>query len=362
MADLDSVEAEASGKRKRNEDDVQDDAESASRPTSHVPLYQYKLVDRKRKEGFQWFTYTPNDKREYHCNICMQTFGKERIHSSRMLKHILSQRHTACLRTQTISQMFAAGGNKQVFHEDFVAHLLSNNIPLNRIEDLFNTPFVGALVARRENSVLSSTSYRRRYVDLSFERWRATILTKIGNAPFSLLTDESSKNNRKVLNTILVTWNSTFLIDTKVYVGDDVIDGEHVCNYIISLMEELKLEPSKLVGITRDNASYMTKSLDLIRAKTDYSHVLSVSCLSHGLSLVVKAFLEPHHNIRDVLFSTLKKLFSKPSARRSRANRKLPGLLNAVQVSQTRWGGWLEAISFVHFNTAKILVIIIYDL
>ena len=50
-----------------------------------------------------------------------------------------------------------------------------------------------------------------------------------------------------------------------------------------------------------------------------YSYVMSVPCLSHGLNLVLKVLLEPFSEICDGLFAALKKLFSKPSARRTRA-------------------------------------------
>ena len=100
--------------------------------------------------------------------------------------------------------------------------------------------------------------------------------------------------------------------------GDKTLDAATMCTLIVESLSELSLSHHLLVGVTRDNASYMVKALELMQTHTSLSHVLSVSCLSHGLNLVIRALLNPFVEIRDSLFSTLKKLFAKPSARRTR--------------------------------------------
>lgn len=84
---------------------------------------------------------------------------------------------------------------------------------------------------------------------------------------------------------------------------DVSIDGVYVRDYVMSIMTRFKFDPSCLVGITRDNASYMKKAVQLLTCDPLYKHVLSVPCLSHGLNLVCKAFLEPFYSIKNELFS-----------------------------------------------------------
>lgn len=323
-----------------------------------IPFYQQNVVKSRRLAGYAWFSYQKNDARDYHCSICMQTFSPKFIQISRLKCHESTKRHTRAKANQDIALMFTSQGSKTAFHEDFIALVLANNVPPNRIDDLYPSSFISALLARGETSLLTSSSYRLNYAEPSYERWLGTIVAEVvGNSPFSLLTDESSKNNRRVLNTIAMTASGkSVLIDTMVCGGQDTVSGEYIRDYIVSLMNRFAFEPSSLVGLTRDNASYMQKAVKLLNENQAYRHVLSVGCLSHGLNLVVKDFLEPHCNVKDKLFSALKTLFSKPSKRRDRAASLLPGFINAVQVSQTRWGGWLDSISFVYEKSAIIMV------
>ncbi len=323
-----------------------------------LPYYQQHVVRKKRAEGFSWLSYEKNAQLEYHCSICMQTFSPKLIQTSRLRCHEATKKHMSAKENQDIALMFRGGSSRQTFNEDFIAMILSNNVPPCRIESLYPSSFISALLSRRETTILSSSSYRTRYAEPSYERWLGRLVAEhIGCTSFSLLTDESSKNNRKVINTIAMTnVGESLLIDTKVCEGDESVDAIYVCNYLTLLMERFSFDPSNLVGITRDNASYMKKAVTLLKEKPGYKHVLSVSCLSHGLNLVSKAFLEPFHSIKNELFTAMKKMFSKPSARRTRASASLPGFVDAVQVSQTRWSGWLDAIAFVYENSSEIMV------
>lgn len=88
-------------------------------------------------------------------------------------------------------------------------------------------------------------------------------------------------------STIIVTPESRYLVDTTVYPGDHSIDTEAICEYLESVVNELKLDSKLLFGVTRDNASYMVKGVRMLQRDDDYSHIISVGCLSHGINLVI---------------------------------------------------------------------------
>ena len=261
----------------------------------------------------------------------------------------------------TVAEGFSKQERNQTFHEDVAALVLSNNVPFTRFDSLFPDSFISAIVARKEPALLSSSSYRKSYAVSSFLRWRTDLITSnLTNVPYSLIVDESGKNNRKVVNSIAVTGKNTFLVDTRVFDGDVSITHLVIRDYIVKMMEECNLQRDKLVGITRDNAAYMIKAIDVLKEEEGFGHILNVGCLSHGLSLVINDLLDPFQSLRDHLFASLKKSFSKPSAMRTRAAKKLKGFVNAVQVSQTRWGDWLHAISFVYSNIDAIKVMVTF--
>ena len=129
-------------------------------------------------------------------------------------------------------------------------------------------------VFQLEMSLLSPSSYRDFYCPAAHARWRPTLLAKHVEArPFSLLVDESSKNNRKVVNTIAVTAECNVLIDTKVFDMEESIKGESVCEYIQDVMRDCALSPELLIGITRDNASNMSNAIDKLKTEPLYEHV-----------------------------------------------------------------------------------------
>lgn len=316
-------------------------------------------VKRRNDEGLNWFSLAyQNCEWVYSCNICQETFARNRVELSRMLKHEKeSKRHQRAKSMAKLSTAFVEQESRQHYHEDIGSHILSNNIPLTRLPSVFNSSLIASIVARKEMSLLSPSSYRSVYCPAAHARWKGTLIAKHLHArPFSLLVDESTKNNRKVVNTIAVTTDANILIDSKVYDGDESINADSVCQYIQEVIIDCALSPALLIGVTRDNASYMSSAIKKLKQDPLYGHVLSVSCLSHGLNLVVKDLLNPFFNIKDNLFGSLKKLFGRPSKRRTRAGKRLPGFLNAVQVSETRWSGWLDSILFVYENLQEIVV------
>ena len=338
---------------------VEETLEEAGTKRQRVDPALTLTVKRRNDEGVKWLTISyQNGDWVYSCNICQETFLRNRVELSRMQRHEReSKRHQKANSMKKLSTAFVDQESRQIYHEDVGAHILSNNIPLHRLSTLFPPQFISSVVVRKEMSLLSPSSYRNSYCPAAHARWRATLLAKHVEArPFSLLVDESSKNNRKVVNTIAVTAECNVLIDTKVFDMEESIKGESVCEYIQDVMRDCALSPALLIGITRDNASYMSNAIDMLKTDPLYEHVISVPCLSHGLNLVVKELLSPFPTVKDKLFQSLKKLFSRPSQRKSRAARKIPGIINAVQVSETRWSGCLDSIQFIYDHLQEIVV------
>ena len=336
---FDSMEEDAERKRKREKD----------------MSYNQLFTAATKQKTFPWFSYQDGG---YLCTICKTSFKADRLETSRLRDHEGTVKHKKNSKQSSIASGFKRQESKQRYHEDVAALLLSANIPLQRAEHLLQPAFIAAVVARGEQCVLSANTYRKDYASPSHYRYLSKALAMIANVPYSLLVDESSKSGRKIINFIVVTAENRLLVETKVFEGDHALNATAMYNIILNVLNELSLSHELLVGITRDNASYMVKAVAQLNEEHTLSHVLSVACLSHGLNLVVRALLDPFVTIRDTLFSTLKKLFAKPSARRSRAGRALKGLLSAVQVSQTRWSSWLDSIVFVYNNISAIVNIV----
>tara|TARA_R110002050_G_scaffold29789_2_gene76423 strand:- start:228 stop:542 length:315 start_codon:yes stop_codon:yes gene_type:complete len=103
------------------------------------------------------------------------------------------------------------------------------------------------------------------------------------NQPFSLRVDELPKGGRKIINFVVVTPTTKALVETQIFANDKSLNAEAMEELILCVMNEFSFEPFLLVGITRDNASYMVKAQAALKQFDEYAHVLSVSCLSHYL-------------------------------------------------------------------------------
>tara|TARA_R110002050_G_scaffold44254_2_gene105495 strand:+ start:243 stop:1274 length:1032 start_codon:yes stop_codon:yes gene_type:complete len=319
-----------------------------------ITYFEARMVSTRRSAGFQWFGW---ENGHYLCLLCRTVFKGDKIEPCRLETHANCQKHQRHTKTMSIAESFKLQERTQYFHEDVALLVMSNDIPFSRFESVYPAEFTAAMVARKEPQLLRESTYRKNYAWPGYVRWKKLLVANLlHGVHFSLIVDESSKNNRKVMNTIAMTATTTLLIDTKVFDCEDSVTAEVVKQHVIEVMNENELLPHHLVGVTRDNAAYMVKAVKLLQEESDYKHILSVPCLSHGLNLVAKALIDPFLSVTDVLFGALKKLYSKPTARRGRAATKLPGIVNAVQVSDTRWGGWLDSISFVFQNVTKIQV------
>tara|TARA_R110002050_G_scaffold86921_2_gene184357 strand:+ start:458 stop:1540 length:1083 start_codon:yes stop_codon:yes gene_type:complete len=321
MAD-DPVLPSSGEKRKRSDEE----------PVARNYFLERHLVDTRNAQGFQWFGFENGN---YICKLCRSIINPERVAPSYLTTHQGTQKHKTNSKTMTIAEGFSNQERNQTFQEDVAALVLSNNIPFARMDNLFPREFISAVVARKEPALLSSSSYRKTYAMPSFLRWRETlIVSHLTGVPYSLIVDESTKGNRKVVNSIAVTATQTVLVDTRVFSGDESVTRFVIRDYIVNMMKECHLDPARLIGITRDNASYMEKAVDILKQVEGYGHIVGVGCLSHGLSLVINRLLDRFQPLREHLFQALKKSFSKPSAMRTRAAKKLPGFVNAVKFLQ----------------------------
>lgn len=137
--------------------------------------------------------------------------------------------------------------------------------------------------------------------------------------------------------------------------GEEKIDYLKVIEILQNEIEACGFQKNNIIGITRDNASYMSKAIRELKNIDRYQHFVDVTCISHGLNLVIKALLGPFTGQLDEVFPLLKALFKKPSQLRARANLEIPGFSSSIQVNPTRWSGAFDSISFVYGNYSKII-------
>ncbi len=239
--------ADDNNEAKRRRIENEDDGEKINAPK--VDIAMSITVKKRQAEGIKWLYLAYRDGEwVYSCSECQEKFSRQRVDLSRLLKHQRdSKRHQRAVSMTNLATSFLQQSSRQSFHEDVTAHLLSNNIPLSRVDNLFPPEFVSSIVLRKEMSLLSSCSYRVTYSTPSYQRWRTILIANLlQDVPFSLLVDESSKNNRKVINTIAVTEATRLLIHTGVFEGDESINTDSVCKYIKDVMEDCSLSPAFL--------------------------------------------------------------------------------------------------------------------
>ena len=145
------------------------------------------------------------------------------------------------------------------------------------------------------------------------------------------------------------------MFSTCSFNGEEEINYEKITRIITTELQNASIIPQQVVGITRDNGNYMSKAIRILKERDEFHHVIDITCLSHGLNLVVKALLAPFTDQLDEVFLPLKALFKKPSKLRAKANRIIPGFYSAIKTNPTRWSGWLDSIPFIFNHHQAIL-------
>lgn len=131
-----------------------------------------------------------------------------------------------------------------------------------------------------------------------------------------------------------------------------VTEGKHkhqsLATALLNCMDDYQIKPSNIAAFCCDNEPVNKAALRIIFEKSTYSHAVQLHCISHGINLILKHFMNQFTGIHEFLNNVRTLLFATPAARKKRCavlDREYgvtPGELNATDV---RWGTKFQALA-----------------
>jgi len=191
-----------------------------------------------------------------------------------------------------------------------------------------------------------------------FDHHRQELKELLAAAPsVTIVTDEASDSqDRFGLHILYIPQMSNDSGDLTAYLGDivylDQVNGQTVSQAIIKSISSYNISYDNVSGFVTDNASYMSKAFDNLKALLP--NAVHLTCNAHILSLAGETWRANFKNV-DQLVAKFKAIFTYCSARKRRYKQFLAAKLNVDDVPLpptpvvTRWNSWFQTV----FHHAK---------
>jgi hypothetical protein len=126
-------------------------------------------------------------------------------------------------------------------------------------------------------------------------------------------------------------------------------------NSSMSLLWPGGVQHAKVLFFVSDGAPYMVKAGTAL--KTFYPNMLHITCLAHALHRVAEIVRTKYKKV-DKFVSSVKKIFLKAPGRVTAFHELYPKLKLPPKPVLTRWGTWLDAVSYYaeHFHSIEAFV------
>jgi len=189
--------------------------------------------------------------------------------------------------------------SKEDYKYNLLNFIISNNLPFSIIE---SKTFNNLIKYLKDDLPIISRTTIRRELDI-FYNLELTKLKKelsINNSLFSLTLDEWKSSNN--IDFLAITLHYR---DSKFNLRSYLIGFEYLNNYITYTSNNLYLTiniilkdfniRNKIISITRDNASPINSTIELIRKKYNIKYnnnIIDIKCAAHILNLISNSFLD----------------------------------------------------------------------
>jgi hypothetical protein len=189
--------------------------------------------------------------------------------------------------------------SKEEYKNNLLSFILNNNLPFSIVESTsFNNlikylkddiPTIGRLTMRKELDT---------FYNLELNKLKS-LLNK-STSRFSITLDEwRSSNNIDFLAITLHYLDNSFKLQSYLIGFEDLTSFESYTSIVLynilnKILKEFNIR-KKLISITRDNASTINSTIDLVRdkynSKFNYS-IIDIKCAAHILNLISNSFLD----------------------------------------------------------------------
>lgn len=261
--------------------------------------------------------------------------------------------------TSSFASTSNASQNANQFNLDLCNALVSANIPLRKIE---NPEFKKFLLKYCGNSLPSATMLRTKYLNINFENVRNEIKSKIINKFLWISVDETTDvKGRYIANLIIGTLGSDepsipYLISVReLEKTNHATVAKFVNDSLHDFFLPIAVPSDKILLLLTDAAAYMLKAGTVL--KVFFPNLLHCTCLAHGLNRVAEFIRNQYPDVNNLLKNG-KKIFLKAPTRTQLFRERLPEVPLPPEPIVTRWGTWLNAVSYYFQNFEEFKTIV----
>lgn len=313
-----------------------------------MPKTQEPIIVKARRYAAQFkreFSVLPSG--ALYCKLCDSVVNCER--KSSVEKHRTSQKHTT-LQSSSIQlpiQTHIATPALNNFPERVVKAFLSSDIPLNKLAN----PSIKELFKSLGEEV-PSISACRSMVPIIANEQKQFITTKLADQSIFLIVDETDIRGSKYFNILAgVVCKPTEIYAIKCVSLSGPCCQQTVTHAIDDCLKEFSIKRESFLLLISDAARYMTAAGKTLKGfYPNMFHLTCVAHLVHNCAQKVKAFYPKV----DRLIATVKAATLKCKERQQQFH----PIQQPPQPIVTRWGSWLEAVSYYAENLPAVKKIV----
>ena len=285
------------------------------------------------------------------CIICNKNICSNQ--KSDVKQHFLTKKHKK-------NENSPKNTNFENFDLDLCELFLSNNIPLNKI----NNPSFKIFFRKYFNKEIPDEStLRKNYVDKVYLETISKIKEYIGESKIWISIDETTDScGRSVVNFIIGPLDPSFKKQKCFLLNVSEIEKVNSIQMMNFFLDSISLIYSQSIFYTEnllllvtDNASYMRKFGKNLKCLS--KKIVHLSCLVHFLHRISENIRSNFPDI-DSLVSCIKKIFKKCPSKKNKLKKKFPEMPLPPDPVITRWGTWLKSVVYIstYFDQLKTLI------
>lgn len=320
-----------------------------------MPKVQEPLHCKLKKYAAEFSDVLSTDGKILLCTACDKVLNCER--RFQVTQHFGTSSHVLNVKKKKPKAQLlttsACSSKQATFNLELTKALISADIPLHKLQNKHLRIFLEHHI--KDVNIPSESCLRKSCVDSVYTETLTAIREQIGENPIYVVTDETTDLcGRAVCNVLLgPLLTSEFVPPFLIHVA--FLEETNHSTIAAAINDALRtlwpndMHYDRFLLMVTDAAPYMVKAGQALHVL--FPKLIHVTCLAHALHRVAECIRFEYADV-DKLIATGKQIFVKAPQRRQMFLKEVNIPLPPKPVL-TRWGSWIEAISYYaeHYET-----------
>lgn len=296
------------------------------------------------------------------CQVCNKKIGCSM--KSQLDQHVSSAMHTknkslqSSKRQVLLTQMQQSLSGRNAFFQDLCRAMVAANIPWYKLQVPEFRSFLQKYCGQQ---IPDESTLRKNYLHFCYEDALSSVRNYIGNYHVWIAVDETTDVTGRYIANLVVGKldpdepSKPFLICSKVLERTNHATVARFVNDGMKVLWPDGVQEEKVLVLYSDAAAYMLKAATALCVF--YPNLIHFTCLAHGLQRIAEEVRSCYPEVNKIVSYT-KKVFLKAPQRVLHYRELMPNVSLPPEPVLTRWGTWLDAVSFYseHFHGVKSVI------